>query len=254
MTHTEEQTAFALKRAQTGTSVAEATLYVRGAKVEQLLDEAHCGGRVRGGIMIPPELHATFLERLPRSEATTDAVRRFLVHRSGEAFFKAAIDRFPKVLTVPCAISRPYARDLTARMKAKRDACGAAVDRSRWHRPTVRSANLVSAKPAAAHTIGLACETPFPIDSFLMLGHCCGLGRGLERLAPTPSSDTQPQPQRHSRQSLAPPRTHARTPHGPRPIRTRPCTPKTKGQGRTLRPDFTAGMSLCPRPSYIGTL
>lgn len=91
------------------------TLYVRGAKLSQLVDEAICGGGTRtGGIVIPPGLYASLLDRFPKSGLTNDAVRQFLVHRCGAAFLKAFLERYPQLVTRPSVVHRPIARDISA--------------------------------------------------------------------------------------------------------------------------------------------
>jgi energy-coupling factor transporter ATP-binding protein EcfA2 len=91
------------------------TLYVRGAKLSQLLDEAVCGvNGPTGSIVIPPSLYATLIGRFPKSGLTNDVVRQFLVRRSGVGFLKAFLERYPKMVTQPTVVSRPIARDMSA--------------------------------------------------------------------------------------------------------------------------------------------
>ncbi|WP_066802964.1 hypothetical protein [Sphingomonas asaccharolytica] len=101
------------------------TLYVRGARVSQLLDEAICGGSARAGILVPPDLYPIVLARLPKSGDTNEAVRRFLLRRSGAAFLAAFLARYPGLLTQGSFTQAPIARDDWALLavKAARHAC-----------------------------------------------------------------------------------------------------------------------------------
>jgi hypothetical protein len=96
------------------------TLYVRGAKLSQLLDEAVCGvSGLTGSIVIPPTLYAALIGRFPKSGVTNDAVRQFLVRRSGVGFLKEFLERYPKMVTQPTVVSRPIARDMSALLIVK---------------------------------------------------------------------------------------------------------------------------------------
>lgn len=87
------------------------TLYVRGAKVSQLLDEAVCGGAARNSILVPPDLYSTVLDRLSSSGVTHQALRRFLLSRSGTQFLRAFLARFPSILTRDSYTQTPVVRD-----------------------------------------------------------------------------------------------------------------------------------------------
>jgi len=101
------------------------TLYVRGARVSQLVDEAICGGYARNGILIPPDLYSTLLDRLPNSGVTNDTIRKFLLNRSGGAFLRAFLARYPRILSKHLLTRVPVARDDWALLavKAARHQC-----------------------------------------------------------------------------------------------------------------------------------
>lgn len=95
------------------------TLYVRGARVAQLIDEAICGGPARNGILIPPDLYSVVLDRLPKSGVTNDTIRKFLLHRSGGAFLKVFLARYPGIFTQGVFTRTPVARDDWALLAVK---------------------------------------------------------------------------------------------------------------------------------------
>ena len=95
------------------------TLYVRGAKVSQLLDEAICGGPARSGILIPPDLYPALLDRLPKSGVTNEGIRRFLLHRSGATFLRVFLSRFPSILSRDSYTQAPIVRDDWASLAVK---------------------------------------------------------------------------------------------------------------------------------------
>jgi energy-coupling factor transporter ATP-binding protein EcfA2 len=96
------------------------TLYVRGAKLSQLLDEAICGTPAKaGGIVIPAALYPLVLDRIPKAAVTQDGVRHFLLHRCGAKFLRAFLDRHPETVTVRKVAYRPLARDPLAQLVAK---------------------------------------------------------------------------------------------------------------------------------------
>lgn len=117
------------------------TLYARGARVSQLIDEAICGGSARSGILIPPDLYPVVLDRLPKSGVTNDTIRKFLLRRSGGAFLKAFLARYPGMLTQGVFTRAPVAQDDWALLavKAARHQClpesvrEALVERLRTH-------------------------------------------------------------------------------------------------------------------------
>lgn len=100
------------------------TLYVRGSKLSQLLDEATCGITISGGVMIPPSLYDLLIERFPKNAVDLDAVRRFLLYRSGSEFLKRFLIRFPKVVTQPNFSSRTIASDISAQLIVKAERNG----------------------------------------------------------------------------------------------------------------------------------
>lgn len=107
------------------------TLYVRGSKISQLLDEATCGAAVTGGVPIPPSLYGVLLERFRGTAVDLDAVRRFLLFRSGPVFLKRFLDRFPKLVTQANFTSRTIATDISARLIVKAKLNGALPEEAR---------------------------------------------------------------------------------------------------------------------------
>jgi hypothetical protein len=97
------------------------TLYVRGSKLSQLLDEATCGITVTGGVLIPPSLYDLLLDRFPKNPVNLDAVRKFLLFRSGPEFLQKFLDRFPKVVTQATFSNRTIASDVSAQLIVKAD-------------------------------------------------------------------------------------------------------------------------------------
>lgn len=92
------------------------TLFVRGAKMPQVINEAICGGRSTDGIVVPPDLYPLLLDRLPRSGVTDDMMRQFLLYRSGASFLKLFLERYPEFVTRPWRGYSPLVHDSAAMM------------------------------------------------------------------------------------------------------------------------------------------
>jgi energy-coupling factor transporter ATP-binding protein EcfA2 len=107
------------------------TLYVRGSKLSQLLDEATCGITVRGGVRIPSSLYDLLLDRFSKNPVNLDAVRKFLLFRSGPEFLRKFLDRFPKVVTQASFTNRTIASDVSAQLIMKADQNKALPDEAR---------------------------------------------------------------------------------------------------------------------------
>lgn len=74
-------------------------LYVRGAKLSQMMREAVCGAiSVKGAkVVVPAALYDTLLERFSKAKGlTADDLNRFLLRRCSDAFLRKLIGRFPK--------------------------------------------------------------------------------------------------------------------------------------------------------------
>lgn len=90
------------------------TLFVRGAKMPHVINEAVCGGGSTDGIVVPPGLHSLLLDRLPGSGVTDDMMRQFLLYRSGAGFLKLFLERYPEFVTRPWHGYRPIVHDSAA--------------------------------------------------------------------------------------------------------------------------------------------
>jgi energy-coupling factor transporter ATP-binding protein EcfA2 len=76
-------------------------LYVRGAKVTQIMREAVCGAvSVKGAkVSVPASLYDTLLDRFQKARGVSaDDLNRFLLRRCGDAFLKKFVIRFPKIV------------------------------------------------------------------------------------------------------------------------------------------------------------
>ncbi len=74
-------------------------LYVRGAKLPQMMREAVCGAiSVKGAkVVVPAALYDTLLERFSTAKGlAADDLNRFLLRRCSDAFLKRFVGRFPK--------------------------------------------------------------------------------------------------------------------------------------------------------------
>lgn len=74
-------------------------LYVRGAKLPQMMREAVCGAiSVKGAkVVVPATLYDSLLERFRTAKGlAADDLNRFLLRRCSDAFLKKFVSRFPK--------------------------------------------------------------------------------------------------------------------------------------------------------------
>lgn len=74
-------------------------LYVRGAKLSQMMREAVCGAiSVKGAkVVVPAALYESLLDRFRTAEGlAADDLNRFLLRRCSDAFLKRFVGRFPR--------------------------------------------------------------------------------------------------------------------------------------------------------------
>lgn len=101
-------------------------IYVRGAKLTQILREATCGKAAVAGsnVKIPQALHTLLIERIKGQDLPFADLQRFLNQRCGDGFFRLFAKLAPERIPWGTSLSRPARRDsnfLLAVTAAKND-------------------------------------------------------------------------------------------------------------------------------------